>query len=151
MSKKPAKPEPAADQALTEAEIAALGALNYEEAVARLERIIDRIEAGEVGLEESLAEYERGVLLVARCRQLKEDALEDERAPEEIYTVAIPGLDLAIEPGAFVALSHQTMRWPLAGITVPAGKRNLPGRSGLSLRLNASSDCGTAEVLRSST
>ena len=56
MSKKPAKPEPAADQALTEAEIAALGALNYEEAVARLERIIDRIEAGEVGLEERVGE-----------------------------------------------------------------------------------------------
>ncbi len=42
----------------------------YEQAIARLEEIIERIEGGEVGLEESIAEYERGMGLVARCRDL---------------------------------------------------------------------------------
>lgn len=42
--------------------------LAFEEALAQIESIIDRIEAGEVGLEESLKEYERGVSLVSLCR-----------------------------------------------------------------------------------
>ncbi|MCC6321724.1 MAG: exodeoxyribonuclease VII small subunit [Phycisphaerales bacterium] len=42
--------------------------LEFEQAVSQIESIIDRIEGGEVGLEESLREYERGVLLVAHCR-----------------------------------------------------------------------------------
>lgn len=40
----------------------------FEEALAQVESIIDRIEAGEVGLEQSLAEYERGVALIQHCR-----------------------------------------------------------------------------------
>lgn len=35
-----------------------------------LESIVDRIERGEIGLEESLAEYERGVSLVKRGREI---------------------------------------------------------------------------------
>ena len=42
--------------------------LTYEQAIAQLETIIDRIEQGEVGLEESLAEYRRGAALLRRCR-----------------------------------------------------------------------------------
>jgi exodeoxyribonuclease VII small subunit len=48
-------------------EIASLG---YEDAVASLESIIERIESGEIGLEASLAEYRRGVALVRHCRQI---------------------------------------------------------------------------------
>jgi exodeoxyribonuclease VII small subunit len=36
----------------------------------RVEEIIARIESGEVGLEGSIDEYERGVALVARCREI---------------------------------------------------------------------------------
>ena len=42
--------------------------LSYEQAVAELEAIIDRIENGEIGLEDSLAQFRRGELLLKRCR-----------------------------------------------------------------------------------
>lgn len=42
--------------------------LTFEAALGQIEAIIERIEAGEVGLEESLAEYERGVGLINHCR-----------------------------------------------------------------------------------
>lgn len=45
-----------------------VNALSFEEALGEIESIIDRIEAGEIGLEESLKDYERGVLLVHHCR-----------------------------------------------------------------------------------
>ena len=38
--------------------------------MAELEGIVARIESGEIGLERSMAEYERGVALVARCRDV---------------------------------------------------------------------------------
>jgi exodeoxyribonuclease VII small subunit len=40
----------------------------FEEAISELETILADIEAGEVGLEESLAKYERGAFLVQHCR-----------------------------------------------------------------------------------
>lgn len=43
-------------------------ALSFEDALAQIESIIERIETGEVGLEASLAEYERGVALINHCR-----------------------------------------------------------------------------------
>ncbi len=48
--------------------------LDFERAVEEVERIIDRIESGEVGLEQSIGEYERGVALIRRCRQVLERA-----------------------------------------------------------------------------
>lgn len=42
--------------------------LSFEQALGEIESIIDRIETGEIGLEDSLREYERGVLLVNHCR-----------------------------------------------------------------------------------
>lgn len=44
--------------------------MGYEEAIAEWEAIIDRIESGEVGLEESLVLYQRGMALQARCRSI---------------------------------------------------------------------------------
>ncbi len=41
---------------------------NFEEALDELERILSDIESGEVGLEESLAKYERGQFLIQHCR-----------------------------------------------------------------------------------
>ncbi|HVU64869.1 MAG TPA: exodeoxyribonuclease VII small subunit [Phycisphaerales bacterium] len=50
--------------------------LSFEDALAQIEGIIERIEAGEVGLEQSLAEYERGVGLINHCRARLDKARE---------------------------------------------------------------------------
>ncbi|MBX3363193.1 MAG: exodeoxyribonuclease VII small subunit [Phycisphaeraceae bacterium] len=48
--------------------------LAFEDALAEIEAIIDRIESGKVGLEQSIAEYERGAKLVKRCREVLQRA-----------------------------------------------------------------------------
>ncbi|MEM6750471.1 MAG: exodeoxyribonuclease VII small subunit [Planctomycetota bacterium] len=47
---------------------------SFEAALERLESIIDRIESGEAGLEQAIAEYEAGVKLVNRCRGILDKA-----------------------------------------------------------------------------
>jgi exodeoxyribonuclease VII small subunit len=42
----------------------------FEEAIEQLESIIDQIEAGQIGLEESIQQYERGMKLVSRCQAI---------------------------------------------------------------------------------
>lgn len=44
--------------------------LSFEEAITNLEEMIERIESGETGLEESLTEYERGIALYRHCRDI---------------------------------------------------------------------------------
>jgi exodeoxyribonuclease VII small subunit len=44
--------------------------LSFEQAVERLEEIIDRIESGEAGLERSLVEFEEGTRLLRHCREI---------------------------------------------------------------------------------
>lgn len=46
----------------------------YEDAIEELETLIDRIESGEIGLEDSISAYERGVALLSRCRSALEQA-----------------------------------------------------------------------------
>jgi exodeoxyribonuclease VII small subunit len=46
----------------------------YEEAERELNAIVAEIEAGEVGLEDSLAKYERGRFLLQYCRGVLEQA-----------------------------------------------------------------------------
>ncbi len=61
-------------------------ALSYEQAVAELEAIIDRIERGEVGLEQSISEYRRGTELLKRCRAIldvAEQQVQDLTAGED--------------------------------------------------------------------
>jgi exodeoxyribonuclease VII small subunit len=41
---------------------------SFEDALAELEQILAEIEAGELGLEESLVKYERGKFLIHHCR-----------------------------------------------------------------------------------
>ena len=48
--------------------------LSFEDAAARLEAIIERIESGKIGLEQAIAEYERGAALVRRCREILDRA-----------------------------------------------------------------------------
>jgi exodeoxyribonuclease VII small subunit len=42
--------------------------LSFEQAVAELAAIIERIESGQAGLEDSLEQYERGMKLIGQCR-----------------------------------------------------------------------------------
>lgn len=44
--------------------------LSFEQAVERIELIIDRIESGESGLERSLVELEEGTKLLQHCREI---------------------------------------------------------------------------------
>lgn len=53
-----AKPKPAPES------------LTFEQALEALEEISRKIEAGEVGLEDSIAEYEHGMALIKRCREV---------------------------------------------------------------------------------
>ncbi len=48
------------------------GAPTFETAIEEVEAIIRRIETGEVGLEESLVQYERGIQLIKHCRGVLE-------------------------------------------------------------------------------
>jgi exodeoxyribonuclease VII small subunit len=60
---KPKRPDPAT--------------MTFEETTAELESIIERVEKGEIGLEEALAERRRGEALIARSRAIL-DAAEQE-------------------------------------------------------------------------
>ena len=44
-------------------------ALDFETAMAEVESIIERIETGQIGLEQSVAEYDRGAKLLRDCRE----------------------------------------------------------------------------------
>lgn len=85
---KPAKPSPTPKTLGVDAEN-----LTFEQAVERLEAIIGRIESGEVGLEQSIREYEHGVALLKRCRAILETAeqrVEELTAPRQSQS-SVPG------------------------------------------------------------
>jgi len=46
----------------------------YEQLIERLEGIVDQIEGGELGLEESIKGYEQGIELVKRARMILDRA-----------------------------------------------------------------------------
>jgi exodeoxyribonuclease VII small subunit len=48
--------------------------LKYEEATAELEGILAAIESGQIGLEESLAKLDRGIVLIKHCRGILDAA-----------------------------------------------------------------------------
>jgi len=92
MSKrKPSQSQPAAPASMT-----------YEQAVAQLETLIDRMESGETPLEESLADYERGVGLLRRCREIISQA---EQKIEYLKAAAESG---AGEPSGLAAMSPES-------------------------------------------
>lgn len=51
-----------------------ISALPFEDALKRLEDIVQRLEGGQVGLDESIKLYESGEKLKARCEALLKDA-----------------------------------------------------------------------------
>ena len=48
--------------------------IKFEEALGRLEQIVDQLEAGELPLEASLKAFEEGVALARRCAKYLEEA-----------------------------------------------------------------------------
>lgn len=69
MPSKPSKPE-VQPQPSREEMLAHVSKLSYEEAETKLEEIIDRIESGQIGLEESERAYEHGLILRDHCRAI---------------------------------------------------------------------------------
>jgi exodeoxyribonuclease VII small subunit len=63
--------------------------MTFEQATEELEEIIERIEAGEIGLEESLAERRRGEALIKRTRAIL-DAAEQELAKMSAEDADVP-------------------------------------------------------------
>jgi exodeoxyribonuclease VII small subunit len=48
--------------------------LNFEQAITELTHIVEKIEQGEVPLQDSLEQYEKGMTLIKHCRTLLRDA-----------------------------------------------------------------------------
>jgi exodeoxyribonuclease VII small subunit len=48
--------------------------VDFETAMRDLESIVERLERGDLPLEQSLAEFERGILLTRRCQSALKDA-----------------------------------------------------------------------------
>jgi exodeoxyribonuclease VII small subunit len=50
------------------------GKISFEEAIRVLTEIVEKIETGQVPLEESLVQYEKGMALIGQCRRILQDA-----------------------------------------------------------------------------
>ncbi len=61
-------------------------AFDFETAMAELEAIVRRLEQGELSLEASLAQFERGITLARQCQQ----ALDEAQRRVEILTAQGP-------------------------------------------------------------
>ena len=48
--------------------------LKFEDAMRRLDAIVQAMEAGEIGIEESIARYEEAMKLAALCRRILDEA-----------------------------------------------------------------------------
>ncbi len=61
------------------------GELSFEEAIKQLTEIVSGIESGRASLQDSLGEYERGMALIKRCKEILTAA---EKRIEKISTSA---------------------------------------------------------------
>ncbi len=68
--------------------------VSFEQAIARLEVVVEEIEAGDLSLEDSLRRYEEGVALYRRCLS----ALDAAQRKIELLS-AEEGLDSDPQPG----------------------------------------------------
>jgi exodeoxyribonuclease VII small subunit len=68
--------------------------LSFEKSLAELEQIVQRLERGDVPLEESVAIYERGEQLKRRCEEL----LRQAEARVEKITLDASGRPAGVEP-----------------------------------------------------
>ena len=66
--------------------------ITFEKAIAELQSVVEKLEAGKVALEDSLALYERGVELVKICN----DRLDT--AQQRVSAVRSGGDEVSVEP-----------------------------------------------------
>jgi exodeoxyribonuclease VII small subunit len=78
----------------TTAKPADVAALTFEQALAELEQLVQRLERGDVPLEDSIAAYERGEALKARCAGL----LSIAEARVEKIRLGADGAPAGVEP-----------------------------------------------------
>lgn len=64
---------------------------NFEKALAELEELVEKMEQGELGLEESLKHLERGIALTRACQK----ALADAEQKVQLLTAGRGGPELA--------------------------------------------------------
>lgn len=86
---------------------AAPGAPRFEEKLRELEEILKRLERGDLSLDDSVAEYERGIQALRMCREVLQGA---ERRIEELVRVrdpARPDDPSRVEPRPF---QHEAWR-----------------------------------------
>jgi exodeoxyribonuclease VII small subunit len=57
--------------------------LNYEQAVAELEKLIQEMESGKMPLEQNLASYKRGIELIKLCQKLLDQVEQQVKIFEE--------------------------------------------------------------------
>jgi len=62
--------------------------MNFEQAIQQLKGIVDRIEQGEIPLQDSLEQYEKGMALIKHCRDILQKA---EKRIERISKEEPPG------------------------------------------------------------
>ena len=74
--------------------VVAIDEMTFEKALAELEQIVGRLERGDVPLAESIAIYERGEALKARCAAL----LKEAEARVEKIRLSPDGKTQGIEP-----------------------------------------------------
>jgi len=73
-------------------------AVDFEAALEELEQLVERMETGELSLEESLKAFERGVVLTRDCQK----ALKDAELRVQALTETDAGLSLEdVDPDAF--------------------------------------------------
>ena len=60
-----------------------IGKLSFEEAIKELTNIVGKIEQGQIPLQDSLSQYERGMTLIKHCRAI---LLKAEKRIEKIAT-----------------------------------------------------------------
>jgi exodeoxyribonuclease VII small subunit len=51
-----------------------LSKLNFEESIRQLKEIVDKIEQGQIPLQDSLDQYEKGMSLIKHCRSILQKA-----------------------------------------------------------------------------
>jgi len=51
-----------------------IGKLSFEDAIGELTNIVSKIEKGEIALQDSLKDYERGMALIKHCRGILQKA-----------------------------------------------------------------------------
>lgn len=77
-------------------EAAAAGIGDFEKNLQELETLVERLEAGDLGLEESLQQFERGIRLTRACQaalqaaEQKVEMLSHKEGKETLGPVALP-------------------------------------------------------------